>query len=482
FTALALAPSGREITLFERDPPPPPGGAEEAFDAWARRGVGHLRHSHAFLARLRTLIGAEHPDLLEALREAGAREPRFADGLPASLRDGYLAVPEDEELAVIVSRRTTLELVIRRHVEAQPNVTLHSGAFVRGLVTEPGADGAVRARGLRVDGEGEIAGDLVIDAGGRSSPVADWLAETGIDVPEEEESCAILYYTRFYRRVAGAPEPPRGRFATTGDLGYLKFAVFPADNGTFSITLAAPEVEETLRTAIPRPECFEAICARLPGVAPWTDPATAAPVSRVHGMGELNSRWREMAPGGAPLIGDFFRVGDSLVQTNPLYGRGCSFAAIQAHLLRDVLNETADTAARARLYAERVRGSLRPYHDDMAQQDRGAARRALHGLDPAWKPSWRGRLTRSFLEDGVAIAVRRDIGLMRAALRGFHMLAPPRAWLTRPAAMATILATWARGREANARFYAEKPGPPRAEMFAALGLSVTEDLMRAPVS
>jgi len=64
WTALALAPTGREITLLERDPPPPKGDADEAFEHWTRRGVGHLRHSHAFLARLRLIIRDEHPELL----------------------------------------------------------------------------------------------------------------------------------------------------------------------------------------------------------------------------------------------------------------------------------------------------------------------------------------------------------------------------------------------------------------------------------
>src|ERR1019366_5684473 len=79
--ALALAPTGRRITLLERDAPPPEGGAEAVFDHWQRRGASQLRHSHAFLARLRKLIAVEHPALLEALRSAGARELRFADGL-----------------------------------------------------------------------------------------------------------------------------------------------------------------------------------------------------------------------------------------------------------------------------------------------------------------------------------------------------------------------------------------------------------------
>jgi flavin-dependent dehydrogenase len=476
--ALALGPTGREITVFERDPPPPPGGPEAAFDDWRRRGVGQLRHSHAFLARLRSLIRAEHPGLLDDLRAAGARELAFADGLPEPIRGTYVAKPQDEELAVIVSRRTTFELVIRRYVERRANVTLRSGVFVNGLIGERDAAGILVARGLAIEGEAPAMADIVLDAGGRASPMTDWLARAGVTIPEESEDCAILYYTRFYRLAPGQAEPPRSRHGGTGDLGYLKFAVFPADNGTFSITLAAPQVEEALRMAVVRPETFDRICARLPGIASWTDPARSAPVSKVHGMGDLTSRWREAAPDGAPAALGLFSIGDSLVRTNPLYGRGCSFAAVEAHILRDVLGEIADPAERARAYSARVRAALQPYYDDMRAQDRSAARRARNGLDPAYRPSWRGRLMRGFLEDGLAIALRRDADLLREAMRGFHMLAPPRAWLTRPAVIAKVLATWARGRRANARFYAEKPGPGRAEMFAHLGLPPEADLQR----
>ena len=230
--------------------------------------------------------------------------------------------------------------------------------------------------------------------------------------------------------------------------------------------------------AVVRPKTFDALCAALPGVAPWTDPARSAPVSRVHGMGNLKSRWREAAPGGAPAALNLFSVGDSLVRTNPLFGRGCSFAAVEAHLLRDVLESRADPIERAHRYGEAVRAELRPFFDDMRQQDRSAARRALRGLDSQARPSFRGRLLRSFIEDGLTIAMRRDVRLLRAAMRAFHMLAPPRAWLRRPTTLATVLGVWARGWRANAKYYAEKPGPPRSEMFARLDLPVDADLHR----
>ena len=81
------------------------------------------------------------------------------------------------------------------------------------------------------------------------------------------------------------------------------------------------------------------------------------------------------------------------------------------------------------------------------------------------------RLGRSFRDDGVAIAVRSDLPLLRAALREFNMLDPPREWVRRPATLAKSLSRWVRGRAANARFYPPPLGPGRAEMLAALGLA-----------
>ena len=476
-TALALAPTGRRITLLERDLAPPD-GVEETFDHWSRRGASQLRHSHAFLARLRQLIATEHPALLQALEAAGARELRFADGLPEPIKNTYVPAPEDAEMSILVSRRSTLEFVMRRYVEAHANVTIRSDTFAAGLISERDAAGALVARGLTLeDGEAVLA-DLVIDAGGRASPMTDWLAEAGAKITEEGEDCAILYYTRFYALKPGQTEPARGKASTTGDLGYLKFGIFPADNGTFSFTLAVPEVEEALRAAVMRPDIFDAICASLPGVAPWTDPDRSTPVSKVYAMGDLKSRWREMAPAGEPAMLNLFCVGDSLVRTNPLYGRGCSFAAIEAHGLRDVLAATTDPAARARAYSARARTDLHAFYVDMVEQDRGAARRALAGLDPHYKTSWRGQWLRRFLEDGVAIAVRQDIDLLRGAMRAFHMLDAPRAWLRRPTNLARILTVWARGRRANAHLYAPKPGPERPAMFATLGLDAAADRAR----
>ncbi len=479
WTALALGPTGREVTLLERDPPPPEGGPDEAFEGWARRGVGHLRHSHAFLARLRLLIRDEHPELLAELMAAGCRDLTFEGGLTDIHKRTYVADPVDRDLAVLTSRRTTLELVMRRYVERQANVTIRSGAFVKELRIAPGAVPTVTGVVVEdAEGSHELTADMVVDAAGRTSGAIEQIREAGAAIPEETEDCGILYFTRHYRLNPGVSEPERGASPLTGDLEYLKFGVFPGDNGCFSITLCVPEVEEELRKKIVDPATFDGACAALPGLTPWVDPATATPISRVFGMGDLASRWRDLAPGGKAAVLGFFPVGDSHVRSNPLYGRGCSFAAVSAHLLRDAVQMFSDPGARLEAYQRRVTAELRPYYDVMRDADRSAIRRARQELTPGYQPSLKSRLTKRFLEDGVAVAVRSDVDLFRAALRGFHMLEDPQAWLKRPKNLAKIMGYWARGRTRNAEAYRPRGGPEREEMLRGLGLSPELDVQR----
>ena len=473
--ALALGGGTRRVTILDRDPAPPAGSAEDAFYDWERRGATQLRHSHAFLGRLTSLIRDRYPDLMEELLAQGTRLFGFLDGLPPRLAKDYAPVPGDEDLKLLFSRRTTLELVLRRYAARLPGVEFVTDAGVRGLLTH--REGAlVSVDGLKVERNGAIEdmrGDVVVDASGRNTLFPDWLRAEGVVVREEASPCGILYYTRHYRLRDGQDEPPRDGTPGGADLGYIKFGVFVADNRHFSVTLAVPEIETQLRTAIVRPETFDAACMAIPGAARWIDPQRAEPVSRVFAMGELQNVWRHYLKSGEPQVLNVFALGDAAIRTNPLYGRGCSSGVVEAHLLRATLDASGDPIVRARQYERDLTEAIRPYYDSMVQLDLQAIRRAAHERNPNYRPSYRARMAKSFTEEALMPAQRGDIEVSRALSRAFHMLDEPTAFLKRPAIMVRIMAHWAMTKREKERrgLYPPKAGPDRAGMLALLKIA-----------
>jgi 2-polyprenyl-6-methoxyphenol hydroxylase-like FAD-dependent oxidoreductase len=297
----------------------------------------------------------------------------------------------------------------------------------------------------------------------------EWLQSEGVQIAEVESPAGILYLTRHYRLRDGAEEPIRDGTPGAGDLGYIKFGVFPADNRHFSVTLAVPEIETALRLAIVKPEVFDAICAEIPGCARWTDRLRSEPASQVFAMGNLKSVWRQYQP----HVLNFFAIGDAAVRTNPLYGRGCSAGVVHAHLLRDVLDATSNPLLRAQKFEAETRKTLRPFYDSMVRQDKQAIRRAEHERDPDYKPDFRARTLKSLVEDAIGPATRGDIEIFRAFSRTFHMIDDPNDWWRNPATVAGILRFWAMPKTVKrARgFYPPKFGPERAQMLARLNLA-----------
>lgn len=473
--ALAFARDGHHVTILDRDAAPPAATPDEAFEHWVRKGVGHVRHSHAFLAVLYQMLRDHYPALLQQLLDAGCRELTFADGLPATLRDAYVPDPADNDLTILTSRRTTLEFIIRNYTAAQPNVTIETQTRIRGLTvdittTPPTVTGVMSETDTQP--LAPRSADIVIDAMGRTSQTPKWLAANGIHTDEDKAPCGILYFTRHYRLKPGCTEPDRGTVPGAGDLGYIKYGVFPADNGCFSITLAVPEIETGLRMALVNPDTFDKACLALPGIADWVSPDRAVPASKVLGMGQLESRWRNFTDDmdgtrHAKVLG-FFAVGDAAIRTNPLYGRGCSCAFVEAHALAATVRTTNDATARPGLYATALEADIRPYYDNMVKQDLASMRRAERGVRETSKRSFKSRMMESFAEDAVTPAVRGSLPLLREAMKGFHMLEPPMDWLQRPANIMRVLLMWVRPKFTKAHLYPPKMGPDRAGMHTLL--------------
>jgi 2-polyprenyl-6-methoxyphenol hydroxylase-like FAD-dependent oxidoreductase len=458
-TALQLGRAGHDVTVLERDDTPMPATADEAFE-WNRRGAPQVRHSHAFLARLRNLLRDHQPDILEALLAEGATEMRFGDGVPPEME--FEPEPGDDDLVMIACRRTTFEWVLRRAALAEANVSIRTGVAAVGLIavglvptaqTSPNpspnpkfgserAPGATSAPnfggerivgGVRLDDGTELGADLVVAANGRRSAVADWLAEIGgRPVTETVEDTGIVYASRFYRLLPDAEVPPRTG-PIGGDLGYVKYGTFVGDNRTFSITLAVPTDDDELRRRLSDPTAFDAAARSLPATAPWLDGRAEPITPEVHMMAGLLNKWSDYVVDGEPAAIGLVPVGDAVLCTNPLYGRGCSTAYWSAHLLAQAITEHPDDLrAVAVTYDEALRTEIHPWYRSSVEQDREARRVAaalLAGEDPYGDASDPRAFTRSVLRDGLAPALRTDQVVLRAFIRNLNLLSPPDALL-----------------------------------------------------
>jgi len=456
-TALQLGRAGHEVTVIERDDTPMPATADEAFE-WNRRGAPQVRHSHAFLARLRNLLRDHQPDILDALLAEGATEMRFGDGVPPDME--FTPEPGDDDLVMIACRRTTFEWVLRRAALAEPNVTIRTGLAATGLLTPTGnftpspntpnpknpADVALSATparhfgdvavvtGVRLDDGTELAADLVVAANGRRSSVAEWLAEIGAsEVTETVEDTGIVYASRFYRLLPESDLPPRTG-PIGGDLGYVKYGTFVGDNRTFSITLAVPSDDDELRRRLSDPAAFDAAARSLPATAPWLDGRAEPLTPDVHMMAGLLNKWSDYVVEGEPAAIGLVPVGDAVLCTNPLYGRGCSTAYWSAHLLVTAIAAHPDDMHAASVaYDDALRSEIHPWYRSSVEQDREARRVAaalLAGDDPYGDASDPRAFTRSILRDGLAPALRSDQVVLRSFVRNLNLLSPPDALLT----------------------------------------------------
>jgi 2-polyprenyl-6-methoxyphenol hydroxylase-like FAD-dependent oxidoreductase len=439
-TALACARDGHEVILLERDDTPMPADADAAF-AWRRKGAPQVRHSHAFLARLRNLLRDRSPDVIDALLAAGASEIPFTENLPATLTDRD-SRPGDEELVALACRRTTFEWVLRQLVLAEPRVELRHGIVATGLDVGPGSV-------PRVTGVDGITADLVVDARGPRSSSEDWLAAAGCDpVREELHESGIVYFSRFYR-VRDDFEEPDYVGPTAADLGYLKFAIFLGDNRTFSITYAVESHDVELRHTLTDATAFETVARTLVATAPWRADGASDPITDVHVMAGLRNRYRPLVDaGGAPLVHGFVAVGDAAVCTNPLYGRGCSLAIVHAFGLADALREHGNDGDEfARSFARFTERELVPWFRSAVLQD--AQARAMHEEVPAEDPR---AFMQSVFREGLLPALRTSPIVFRAFLRWFNLLAMPDALMADPEIVAEVLAAY--------EDRANRPGPP----------------------
>jgi 2-polyprenyl-6-methoxyphenol hydroxylase-like FAD-dependent oxidoreductase len=449
--ALALARAGHAVTVLERDEPALDGDAEAAFAA-ERRGAPQSHQTHGFLARIVAVLRDRFPDVLDDLRAAGCTT------LPATLDLGE-PQPGDEDLVVLVTRRTTFEMVLRRAVQHEAGVDLRTGIGVAGLMAaDDDVDDLPRVARVRLDGGEVVAADVVVAATGRRDQVVSWLGDVGADVAETVVPSGLVYMSRWYRLPEGEAitlDPKLG-----GDLGYVKYLGVPGDGDTLSITLAVRSTDGDLRSTLADPDRFEQACRLLPGPDQFFARGPLTPLGRVRPMGGLVNRLRRFAGAdGEPVVLGFHALGDAHTCTNPLYGRGCSLALVQAVLLADaVAAHPDDPRGRARAYEAACRREVEPWYDLAVQTD--ASGNDPNGHDGDGELSPQARAMAALFAAGAT-----DPVIGRALARLWNLLALPSDLAADPVTAGRMMEVMA---DPDAYPSPPREGPTRAELLAAL--------------
>ncbi|MEO8605262.1 MAG: FAD-dependent oxidoreductase [bacterium] len=466
--ARVLSDRGAQVTILERDAEPDAADPAAAFTSWRRKGAPQVRHSHAFLGRLRSLLRDKYPDILQGLLDAGAAQLDMLERPPLTLPP-LIPEPGDKDLVALGCRRTTFEWVVRRNVLPRPGVRLIGGAQVRSLVGTRASNTPATITGVRYavgDVERTLEADMVIDASGRQSKAPEWLAALGAPAPQEKlEQSGVVYYSRFYRFRDGAQAPPPNKYPAAADYNWIKYAIFPADDRTFSITFAVALAFPRLKV-LSRVAAFEEMARALPALEPWVDAAVSEPIGDaehpVQAMGGLINRLRHFVVGGEPVAHGFFALGDSAYCTNPLYGRGCAQAFVHADLLGTALDaHPDDLVAAARALDVEARAQIEPFYHASVVADRDAVRKA----EGRKHRRLADRLYTRFIEDGLIIATRCDPVVFRAFVRMFNMLETPEVAFGRLDVLWRSLWVMLRGKRRNQRYLL--PDPPDRETTIA---------------
>lgn len=441
------------MTLFERDGHRPGPDLDRDFFEWHRPGVPHAVQPHGLLAPVRTVLRAEASDVYRAMLRMGARERNefewFDDRGPAR--------PGDEDLVTIQTRRIVLEAALHDAVHREPSVEVLLGEPAEGLLLDRRAD-IPQATGVRT-ASGTHDADLVLDAGGRRSPVPRWLSGAGCrDAAVENHRVRIAYFCRWYRL---RPDGPReaGRVKAGSSSAFAVGGVFPSDNGIFAASLTVSTADPT-RAALRDPAVFERVARTFPAIAAWLE-LEPEPVSGVLAMGGLHNRWTTPADADGPVVTGLVGVGDSVAYTNPTMGQGVAMALETAQWVARNAGAASDPAAFTGEYHRWLAQTLRLRFDAQVAADRANADQLGNPTRMSNDPPTAAARERAAL----AACAFDDPLVMRARAKVRHLL------LTADQAYGTeeVRARLANWLDQHPDFTPRFDGPGRAEWESAVG-------------
>lgn len=362
--AAMLVRDGHRVTVLEADPAEVPATAGAAWESWQRKGVAQFRQPHNLFPGFRRVCDAELPEVTGRLLAAGCVWEDPVAVLPPSLTD-HDPRPGDETLAFATGRRPAIEYTIASLAAEQPGLEVRRGVRVTGLTRGPDAiAGVPHVTGVVTSEGDEIGADLVVDATGRRTAMADLLAALGARRPQtESEDCGFAYYTRYF----SGPALPARIGPPILPIGTITLLTLPGDSGTWSVTVFAAGGDAPLKE-LRHVDTFSRVVRACPLQAHWLD---GEPVTDVLPIAGIMDCYRRFVVDGEPIATGFAAVGDAWACTNPSAGRGISVGALHAQLLRQTVRDRlGDPAGFARAWDERTEAMLAPHYRNQISADR----------------------------------------------------------------------------------------------------------------
>ena len=443
-TAMLLARDGHRVTVLERDAAPPPSSAA-AWDQWPRPGVGQFHQPHVLHPRFRLILEDELPGMVDRLSAAGCVSVDWLQLLPPLVRDRSPR-EGDDRFRSITGRRPIVEAVFAG-AAVDEGIDIRRGVSVAGLLTGPSVvAGAPHVIGVRTTAGDELRADLVVDAMGRRTKLAEWLAAAGGRPPHTEaEECGFVYHSRYYR----GPDLPSFTGPPIAGLGTISVLTIPADNGVWSVTVWAASSDTALRN-LRHADRFEAVVRACPLLAPWLD---GEPVSDVITTAGVLDRYRRFVVDGQPVATGVAAVGDAWACTNPSAGRGVTVGLLHAQRLRDTVRTGIDDPERfVRAWDDATERDVAPFYWSQIAADRArvAEMDALRRRDKPPPPDADAK--------ALEAAMLRDPDVFRGLLEITGCLALPDDVFARPGFGDKVQA------HARARTWAA-PGPDREALL-----------------
>jgi 2-polyprenyl-6-methoxyphenol hydroxylase-like FAD-dependent oxidoreductase len=450
-TALMLAADGHEVLVVDRDEGPVPAGPDEAWH-WDRRSIRQYRFAHGLLPRGHHLMARNFPHLVERLREHGGLEINLAHTF-VDLIPGSTHRPDDDRFDTITARRPTFDWLWACALAEEPAISVCRGApvaaLLRGVDVQPGV---AHVAGVRLADGTELRADLVVDAGGRGSPIADLLTDIGAPrPPTDEHDSGFAYTSRYYRSPGG--DLPDLRAPLITPMGSISLLTLPADRATWCVTLYTRADDRALRP-VRRLEVFDRVLRACPLHAHWLE---GEPIRDIASMTGIANRVRRFVVDGVPVATGLVALGDAQQCTDPSLGRGMTMGLMHSEVLRDVLREhDAASPDLTVAFDAATKEVIGPWYDATVQN--GQLRIAEMGAAVRGEP---------FAPEGpasVAMALGRAKSVDEDAARWFAELL---SCLTMPAELFSRPGVLARVMEIDASVgQSPMPGPDRAELLA----------------